>query len=147
MSNVNILRTKNFKYIGEIFANQRHGFGITEYINGNLYLGQYVQGKRHGIGKFTTFNGVIYQGEFVNGKLNGFMECIDRKTYKQGFAKANFVFGEIIISNIENRMEGKSINIIGIGSIQNPNLKYFLRKKKHYPTEILCWDFNFYLPF
>lgn len=126
-NNIKTIQTCNYRYIGEVNElNQKHGFGICEYINGGKYIGQFVDGKREGLGKLTSKNGEIFQGEFKNDVIDGFMESIVKHLRKQGYAKGFDFEGEIEIFNDENKVSvySTSGHKMGIGTVLNPLKNY-----------------------
>ncbi len=47
---------------------KQHGYGIYEYLNGDVYEGEWKDGLRNGKGIYTTANGKKYEGEWKNGE-------------------------------------------------------------------------------
>lgn len=127
LNKLRTIQTNNYKYIGEVNENnEKHGFGICEYVNGGRYIGQFVNDKRDGIGKLISKNGEIYQGEYKNDVIDGFMETLLKNVRKQGYAKGFEFEGEIILFNDENDVTvySSSSNTIGYGTVINPNKNY-----------------------
>ena len=63
--NFMILRYDNGdQYMGEIYQQKRHGYGLYYYANGNIWFGQYNNGIRSGFGAYFTTDGNIEIGEW-----------------------------------------------------------------------------------
>jgi hypothetical protein len=49
----------------------QNGFGVYEFVNGDVYRGNFVNGKKEGIGEHYYIDGDVYKGDFVNNKYHG----------------------------------------------------------------------------
>lgn len=56
-------------YIGEFYANKRHGRGVMTWMHGphKRYEGQWMHGHQHGRGMVTTTDGTVHTANFHNG--------------------------------------------------------------------------------
>ena len=54
------------KYLGEVYDEKLHGFGIFVFGNGNLWFGQFKDGNMNGIGLYLT-----YSGNWITLNCNG----------------------------------------------------------------------------
>ena len=62
----------NGYYDGDVnSSDERHGFGVYYFKNGNKYVGEWENDKRNGHGTFYRADGDRYEGNFVDGKANG----------------------------------------------------------------------------
>lgn len=62
----------NGAYVGQIYNNTRHGYGVYAYKSGNRYEGQWKNGDKHGYGVFTWSTGSKYSGGYKNGEREGY---------------------------------------------------------------------------
>ena len=69
---IQVIKTENYKYVGETICNNREGFGVCYFTNGEVFIGQWRNDKREGYGKTTLANGNINQGEMRNNLYEGF---------------------------------------------------------------------------
>lgn len=67
----------------------KNGFGIYEYVNGDIYKGQFMNGKSHGKGMLMYRNGDTYDGEWKSGE-------------RSGFGVLKYASGAIYIGSFEN---------------------------------------------
>ena len=52
------------QYMGEVFQQKRHGYGIYYYANGDIWYGQYNNDVRSGFGAFFAVDGYVQIGEW-----------------------------------------------------------------------------------
>lgn len=62
---------KNYTYFGQYVNNNRHGYGIYFYDDGEVYFGGWKEDRRHGPGFYFHNDGSVSYGIYENGKLNG----------------------------------------------------------------------------
>ena len=53
-------------------SNQPHGFGTSQFSNGDRYKGYFVNGCAHGHGEYTYKEGSIFQGNYAQDKRQGY---------------------------------------------------------------------------
>ena len=72
--NLNIIKTSElkYKYIGNIFNNQKEGLGIKKFSDKSIIIGIYLHNLSNGYGKYNFINGNFFRGEFENDKINGY---------------------------------------------------------------------------
>ena len=56
-------------YYGNIEKNQRNGFGVQPFLNGDIYIGKWKNDKPHGLGNLILNCGVKIKGKFSQSKL------------------------------------------------------------------------------
>ena len=54
------------KYNGEMVGNERHGYGVAIYEDGEKYEGEWAHDKINGMGKASSAKGDVYVGEVKN---------------------------------------------------------------------------------
>ncbi|MBQ8051332.1 MAG: hypothetical protein IJ197_07135 [Bacteroidaceae bacterium] len=52
------------QYVGEVYQQQRHGYGMYYYTNGDFWFGQYNNDKRSGFGAYFSIDGNIQIGQW-----------------------------------------------------------------------------------
>ncbi|MCQ2250886.1 MAG: caspase family protein [Bacteroidales bacterium] len=57
---------------GCLYGNDKNGFNVTYYKNGDRYEGYNNNGKHHGYGKLVFNNGHTYEGQFSEGQFDGY---------------------------------------------------------------------------
>eukprot|EP00448_Togula_jolla_P022859 CAMPEP_0170580146 /NCGR_PEP_ID=MMETSP0224-20130122/6357_1 /TAXON_ID=285029 /ORGANISM="Togula jolla, Strain CCCM 725" /LENGTH=301 /DNA_ID=CAMNT_0010903209 /DNA_START=49 /DNA_END=952 /DNA_ORIENTATION=+ len=62
---------KEGRFVGDMLAGKRHGYGIQFYTGGSKYEGQWVDDKWNGTGRFEHKDGDWYQGEWFNNRAHG----------------------------------------------------------------------------
>ncbi len=71
------LKTQTDFYFGQAMNGSRHGFGVTEFNNGDFHVGQYRNNLRNGLGSFywgqssDDLFGHVYIGSFVDNRRTG----------------------------------------------------------------------------
>lgn len=101
------LTCKDYKYYGDYKYENRHGFGICKFSNGDSYTGRWKYDQMHGLGRLETESG-IFSGEFRQNIPDGFIEFTSKEglTY-QGIMKGyQFIKDEpVTISNDKLKVE------------------------------------------
>ena len=59
------------KHPGAWSADQRHGRGRMDYLDGSCFEGDWVHGERRGQGRMRTAAGDVFIGRFVDGRREG----------------------------------------------------------------------------
>lgn len=63
-------------YSGESINNERHGFGVCHWENGDRYEGSWANNKTHGYGIYVQGDGARYDGQFFEHRMHGFGVCV-----------------------------------------------------------------------
>lgn len=66
-----ILLEDGSTYKGQMYKNNRYGFGETVYVTGDMYEGYYDNDKRNGLGRLFLANGRVYDGAWANDCWHG----------------------------------------------------------------------------
>ncbi|MFH1153724.1 MAG: hypothetical protein V1793_07910 [Pseudomonadota bacterium] len=95
------------KYVGEVKAGKRHGYGVLEYEeNNHTYKGYFKDDMFNGKGIMVNPNGVIYEGDFSDNQPNG-------------VGKVTFPDGRIYEGDVQkNKFHGKGVMIYPDGKRQ-----------------------------
>jgi hypothetical protein len=96
-----IISQKGKIYEGELLLNERNGFGVEIYEDGNFYIGNFANSRRSGEGKMVWMNKIeetirfqYYHGEWKDGEPHGDgMHYTDEWVYVGNF-KNGFRYGK-----------------------------------------------------
>ena len=105
LSQIQLIKNKNYKYYGETEFKSREGFGCC-WQSDYFYKGQWKNDKMHGLGMLTLSNLTI-EGEFKSGKADGFAVVNKDGISYQGIMK-NFCFIEgsvLLVTTINSIIE------------------------------------------
>jgi len=58
--------------VGCLYGDEKEGYNVTYYKNGDRYEGYNHKGEHHGYGRLQYDNGHVYEGQFANGKFDGY---------------------------------------------------------------------------
>ena len=151
---IKTISNKHYTYHGETKLNEREGFGICNFTNGNKYIGHWKNNKQNGLGKLTKINNqgktLIYEGEFKNSKPDGYVRVITTEGFViQGQIK-NYCFEKHcpVIINSSNQFSEmillKEINTLTYngelcsGSMADKNECSYSRQAKEESWNQLC---------
>ena len=136
-----IIYKSNNKYEGSILKNengddQRHGYGLMTYSDGQVYQGDFKNDVKDGKGRYISTEGFIYEGEFKNNKNEGnlkiydnngktvFDGTINEKGESTGFImqkeKSEYEYEGYIVNNLK---EGKGKITFANGNIYEGEFK------------------------
>ncbi|CAL5988880.1 MORN_motif-containing protein [Hexamita inflata] len=127
MSEVEIIVTKNYQYIGDIVGGRKHGKGALIFNDGGYYVGNFVNDRFSGNGTFKFNNqqqqlfGFFKNGDFVQGDLicQGFRQTIQNGSQynqQQVYEKNQNKQKQVTILEIQQG-DYKIVNFLTDGSI------------------------------
>jgi hypothetical protein len=134
-----VIKSEKYKYIGETLGDNRDGFGICHYTNGEIHIGQWKNNLKEGYGKTIFTNGIIYQGEMRNNHFEGFCEKIDKNgTHTTGYALRGMFIDEIVIQNgdkiTEKRLDSNIVKIKSKNKYYYGENNIIIAYKDDFPT-------------
>jgi hypothetical protein len=106
-------------YIGELLADEPHGYGIFKSANGNVvYDGEWFKGKRHGVGIIKWADGEVHNGEWSAGEQHGYgkMKLNDGSEYIGEFKndKAQRAFSRVQTATSFTMESGRPVSGMGM---------------------------------
>lgn len=119
-----VIKTDEFRYIGETLNNLRDGFGICYYTNGEVHIGEWKNNLKEGYGKSIFPDNSISQGEMKNNKFEGFCEKITKNSIVYGFVSNGSFIDEIVIKKNNQTIE-KNVECNILKKIIDDN-RYFM---------------------
>ncbi len=107
--NLQLIEKETYKYLGEMKNEQRDGFGVCNYNNGDIFKGLWRSDQREGFGVLITTDGCIFQGEMIDDNFEGFCEKINPNTKQNiiGHCHHNEFTDIVIVKNENKTFEGE----------------------------------------